>query len=183
MLRFPIPRALEATGGTIEVHVEDKIRLPEDSDCRLVSLVEGDLRLNRAGQLVHVQGELTFTLECDCAKCLQPFRLSQRVRVQEECPPTHYEEGKYERPDESYWTELEEELPLFIGQHVDLTDIITEYVLLSVPPYPACSSECKGLCGQCGANLNEGDCGCTPLQSESPFAALRDLLDEESKQN
>ena len=183
MLRFPIPRALESFGGSVEVHVDDRGRLPENSECRLVSNVEGDLKLNRAGQLIHVQGELVFTLECDCTKCLAPFRLTQRVQVQEECASTHYETGKYERSDESFWAELAEELPLFIGGHVDLTDIVTEYVLLSVPPYPTCSPECKGLCGKCGANLNEGDCGCAPAQSELPFAVLRDLLDEESTQD
>ncbi|MBP7830964.1 MAG: DUF177 domain-containing protein [Kiritimatiellae bacterium] len=45
---------------------------------------------------------------------------------------------------------------------VDLTPDIREDILLNLPAYPLCSPECKGLCTQCGHNLNEGPCGCKP---------------------
>jgi len=45
---------------------------------------------------------------------------------------------------------------------VDLSEDIREDVLLQVPAYPLCSEECRGLCAQCGKNLNEGPCACKP---------------------
>lgn len=45
---------------------------------------------------------------------------------------------------------------------VDLTPDIREDILLYLPAYPLCSSECKGLCPRCGRSLNEGPCGCKP---------------------
>jgi len=45
-----------------------------------------------------------------------------------------------------------------------------------LPLAETCRDECKGLCAQCGANLNEGECGCEPDRSTHPFAALKALL-------
>ena len=45
---------------------------------------------------------------------------------------------------------------------VDLTPDIREDILLNLPTHPLCSSECRGLCAQCGHNLNEGPCSCKP---------------------
>ena len=55
------------------------------------------------------------------------------------------------------------------GQDVmDLTDDIREEVLINLPHYPVCKSDCRGLCPQCGGNLNHGACGC-----KAPTADLR----------
>ncbi len=43
---------------------------------------------------------------------------------------------------------------------VDLRSYIAEEILLDVPMQMLCREECKGLCFRCGADLNEGPCGC-----------------------
>ena len=48
-------------------------------------------------------------------------------------------------------------------ESVDLTGDIRETILLHFPPYPVCRAECKGLCAQCGANLNKKPCKCKPV--------------------
>lgn len=45
-------------------------------------------------------------------------------------------------------------------QSVDLTEDIREAILLLFPAYPVCSEGCRGLCPQCGADLNKTDCDC-----------------------
>jgi uncharacterized protein len=45
---------------------------------------------------------------------------------------------------------------------VDVGPDIREDILLRLPNFPLCSPDCKGLCPQCGANLNEGTCDCRP---------------------
>jgi len=45
---------------------------------------------------------------------------------------------------------------------VDLTGDIREAILLAFPSHPVCSADCKGLCAQCGTNLNLGSCDCRP---------------------
>ncbi len=60
-------------------------------------------------------------------------------------------------------------------EYVDLTEDMRESIILAFPSYPVCSSDCKGLCAQCGANLNDGPCGCKP-PGDGRWSAL-DTLD------
>ena len=43
---------------------------------------------------------------------------------------------------------------------LDLDALAEEDLLLELPSKVLCSNDCKGLCPQCGKNLNEGPCGC-----------------------
>lgn len=63
---------------------------------------------------------------------------------------------------------------------IDLAPLITAAVLLEVPLVPLCRDDCQGLCTACGANLNEGPCGCEPAgegapDAANPFAVLKGL--------
>ena len=53
--------------------------------------------------------------------------------------------------------------------------VLREQLLLRVPAYVVCREECRGLCPQCGANLNETTCACEPEQAASPWDALKKL--------
>ena len=62
--------------------------------------------------------------------------------------------------------------------HIDLQPLIREYALLEVPINPICKPDCKGLCPVCGEDLNQVDCGHKDIARESPFSALKDLLED-----
>jgi uncharacterized protein len=49
---------------------------------------------------------------------------------------------------------------LFDGKTIDLDPLVREQVLLALPMHAVCRDDCKGLCGTCGQNLNEGQCDC-----------------------
>jgi len=57
---------------------------------------------------------------------------------------------------------------------VNLTEDIREAMILAFPSYPVCGPDCKGLCPQCGVNLNMSQCGCTP-SGEARWAVLDGL--------
>lgn len=58
---------------------------------------------------------------------------------------------------------------------VDISPDMREELLLHIPTFPVCDEECRGLCAQCGANLNKGSCGCKEGQQPSPWLALDNL--------
>jgi uncharacterized protein len=43
---------------------------------------------------------------------------------------------------------------------IDLDEDIRQELILNVPLKPLCSADCKGLCPECGKNLNQGGCSC-----------------------
>ena len=46
------------------------------------------------------------------------------------------------------------------GREADLEPYVREFLSLGIPMNVVCSDDCKGLCPDCGKNLNEGPCGC-----------------------
>ena len=56
----------------------------------------------------------------------------------------------------------------------DLAPHVREAVLLEEPIQLLCGPDCRGLCPQCGADLNQGPCGCTP-HGDPRWAPLEDL--------
>ena len=58
---------------------------------------------------------------------------------------------------------------------IDLSEVITEQLQLQIPFQPLCKTNCKGICAQCGADLNVGRCACAKLAPKNPFSVLRDF--------
>ncbi|MCQ2396859.1 MAG: DUF177 domain-containing protein, partial [Lentisphaeria bacterium] len=62
------------------------------------------------------------------------------------------------------------------GTTVDLSESLREDILMSFPQQFLCRDDCMGLCPRCGANLNDGACGCPDGfpgdDLENPWGAL-----------
>lgn len=63
---------------------------------------------------------------------------------------------------------------------LDLGETVREEVLLALPRFVECRPDCRGLCPKCGANLNDGPCGCAPA-GDPRWDALRALTQLERK--
>ncbi len=59
--------------------------------------------------------------------------------------------------------------------YIDLRELLTEQLQLQVPFQPLCKPECKGMCSNCGADLNVGRCACAKLANATAFQALKNL--------
>jgi uncharacterized protein len=60
--------------------------------------------------------------------------------------------------------------------HLELGPLMREYALLEVPINPLHDPECKGLCIECGQDLNAKDCDHSQDVDDSPFSVLKKLL-------
>jgi uncharacterized protein len=83
--------------------------------------------------------------------------------------------GVDRRKEEVSISQAETEIGYYQGEGLELEDALREQVLLAVPLKAVCRPECKGLCPQCGQNLNEGSCSCHEKQEDPRWHALRDL--------
>ena len=122
-----------------------------------------------AGPDIRVRGSLKTRLSAACDRCLAPieFQVERSFEL-------------YYRPMASIAREEEIEVPkdelgigFFSGEGIELADIVTEQVILSVPMKLVCREDCRGLCPACGVDLNRESCRCAPPQSDSPFARFR----------
>ena len=63
----------------------------------------------------------------------------------------------------------------FDGRTNDLDPIVKEQVLLALPVSVVCKDDCKGLCPQCGQDLNEAECGCQLKVVDPRLAVLKTI--------
>ena len=120
------------------------------------------------GERVSVQGEVNAVVTSRCAKCLEtvtyPIKADLDAQFARLLDP--------EDPD----------LYSFEGSKADITDAVRDALLLELPYRFLCSEDCKGLCSNCGINLNLGTCTCQEgAEVTNPFSALKAIvqMDEE----
>jgi uncharacterized protein len=71
--------------------------------------------------------------------------------------------------------EAEIDLSYYEGEEVDLSPLLRDRVLLSLPTRPLCAEDCRGLCPRCGANRNREQCDCPSESGDPRLAVLRGL--------
>ncbi len=57
----------------------------------------------------------------------------------------------------------------------DITELVRDTFLASLPIQNLCREDCKGLCPVCGKNLNTEECECDRLIVDPRFASLKDF--------
>jgi uncharacterized protein len=156
--RFPALNELHADGEAIFVQPLD-IRL-------MARKFEG---------MVIVEGSVTTTVRLQCCRCLQEFEqpldATFSVTYARELPAM--DEGGDDGEVELQADDLG--MLAFEGDEIDLTETVQEQVVMALPFKPLCREDCLGLCSQCGADLNDGDCGCRDQVMGGKFAALKDF--------
>src|SRR5207248_1598989 len=70
--------------------------------------------------------------------------------------------------------------PLDAQHEVDLTAAIRQVVLTALPMVTLCREDCRGLCSQCGHDLNLGPCECKP-EVDARLSVLEKLLQNGSQ--
>jgi uncharacterized protein len=63
----------------------------------------------------------------------------------------------------------------YSGDEIDLTHEIEEQIAMEIPLKPLCNEECKGLCHECGADLNTSTCSCSKEPVSLTFSALKNF--------
>ena len=120
---------------------------------------------------IRLHGDVSTRLEVPCARCLEPVALDVERSYDLLYRPQLAEAGK----EEISVTAAEAEVSYYQGDGLQLEDALREQVLLAVPLKTLCSPGCKGLCAQCGKNLNEGTCGCEVKTDDIRWTGLKDL--------
>lgn len=123
----------------------------------------GNSLITRTTQGLLVQTKLQASITAECSRCLVEFEQPLLVDFSE----------LYAFTKKSV---TESGLILPENGYINLGPLVREYMILEVPINPLCRPDCKGLCLECGANLNEGDCGHTPSTGDSRFDILKALL-------
>ncbi len=141
-------------------------------DLRESPLVTG--RAERAGLTVRMRGEIKTTLAAQCDRCLNDVAIPVEIPFDLLYAPADPGEG---RPGEHELHERDLDLAVYENEQINLDELVLEQLELSLPSRVLCREECRGLCPQCGADLNVAPCDCQP-QVDPRWQALAELKAE-----
>jgi uncharacterized protein len=153
------PSAFETPGGRDEAY-------------RVVAPVHLVMDVHKDRDTYRVTGRVETQLELECGRCLEPFTVPVDSTFELRYVPAATNAGEAER-------EVEEDdltTAFYRDEKLDLGELTHEQFVLALPMKPLCSERCKGLCAQCGTNLNTATCDCSPAWTDPRLAALEGLL-------
>ena len=123
-----------------------------------------------ADETVIVRGTVCADIASNCARCAGPAL----THVEAELEEAFVRDTGDERAEA-----LDGDTYMYSGHVLELDDAVRTALLLELPSRILCKEDCKGLCSQCGANLNVRECSCQKdLIRKNPFSALASLLNE-----
>jgi uncharacterized protein len=162
--------------GHDKISIKDSF-VPGDVDftadgIRQVGSMDWNATAERAGTEIRIAGSLEVPMELTCSRCLEPAN----------CPISKAFDVYFQQRDKAMFDEDEIELTekdtrtaFFTGTQLAIGDILREQVLLALPMKALCRLDCKGLCPQCGTNLNINSCECPSESFSSHSDALLQL--------
>ena len=125
-----------------------------------------------------LKGRATTHAQTRCVKCLQEFglRVEEEIgwAVQAVSDPALIAD---QEEAEDFW---------FIDRnenHLEIGPRVRETILISLPANPLCRPDCRGLCPHCGADLNQGPCGCGEKETDGRWTPLQHLLNPGKNSN
>ena len=162
-LRFNFGFLIEASLGTSRTIELDYPSIVLEDELLLEPL-SGRFEAIRNSKGIYVTGKLASNAEAECARCLEPVHLPIEFELDDlfYYPPHTAPEGEFVVGEDGF---------------IDMAPLVRQLSLLEIPMQPFCKPDCKGLCPECGKNLNEGSCQCEVDDIDPRLSVLRDLLD------
>ncbi len=125
----------------------------------------------KEGTNLHLRGEVDLTVHTLCSRCGEEIDF-----------PLASDFDLVLMPDPERTSELERQLSpedlnhiYYRGPELDLTPYFQEQIALELPIQFLCRPECKGICPNCGQNLNYAACECLKKSEDLRLQALRGL--------
>lgn len=113
---------------------------------------------------VLAEGKMELLLSIPCDRCLKPVDVPVAVSFSEE----------FFSPE--VFTQEEEKQDYMLGYELDVEALMNSEILVNMPMKVLCRPDCKGICRQCGQDLNERECGCDTFVPDPRMAAIKDIF-------
>ena len=115
------------------------------------------LEIENAGERkLILRGNARIEVLIPCARCLKPVASELTIQFETE---TDLDKRDY-----------------IDGYNLDVDQLVHDEALLGWPERVLCREDCKGLCGTCGQNLNDGSCDCERTDLDPRMAKILDIF-------
>lgn len=164
-MQIDISQIKNYEGKQIDIDCVVSPILSELDDFELLSPIEVRGVVRNFGGTIELDLKAHARLKMTCDRCAEDFETDMEFNILEsfkEAENIGDTEGEDINPDITYFT----------GDSIDLDEWVYTNLILSMPAKHLCRDDCKGLCPNCGKNLNEGACSCDTRPVDPRFSAL-----------
>jgi DUF177 domain-containing protein len=141
---------------------------------QVVAPVALDIQVSKDRDRYRLVGTVSTELELACGRCLEPFRLPVNGSFDVRYLPQAENTGDEREIEEDDLTDA-----FYRDETIDLGQLMDEQFYLALPMKPLCRTDCKGLCPNCGTNLNEAACECQVRWVDPRLAGLKSLMNRD----
>lgn len=145
---------------------------PEELD--LKDEIKVTAHLQKLGRKIFLRANLSTSLDLECSRCLEHFNYTLNETFQVVFEPL----ASKPLEEELELNKDDLDVEMYEDDLIDLTEIVKEQIFLAVPMIPICSEECKGLCPECGENLNHRACSCNKDRIDPRWKKLQSLVNK-----
>lgn len=159
----------------------------------------GYLSIRKVDDVVVVSGQIRTQIHLNCSRCTERFDLEVspsfsslfcqdpamagvgyttedgKVAGKNRGLARHAHDFRTPRGATGETQDADLDITYLSEEYIDLADVLSEQLRLSVPFQPLCKEDCKGICPTCGTDWNRGRCACAKIQKTSPFSVLSNL--------
>jgi len=152
------------------VYADGELSLQSDAT-RIVGRPSMRLVASRSGDELRLVGDVQTAVEFECDRCLAPLALpvDQSFDLLY-VPPLHLAAA-----DEKELGDDDLTIGFYHNNVINVDDLVREQIELALPMARVCAETCRGLCPDCGANLNKTVCTCAVEEIDPRWAALKPL--------
>ncbi|MFC1538542.1 DUF177 domain-containing protein [Candidatus Latescibacterota bacterium] len=151
-------------------------------DITFIDSIHVVCKIKRFTDLSMLDIEVTAYIEQDCSLCVEPFKLE--IREDFSLIVRQLKKGELitsftEEDSEDIDADDDNLIFLPFGEDsIDIRNNVHDALLLTIPIKPVCRDDCKGLCPECGTNLNINDCRCAINKIDNRWQALSKLANK-----
>ncbi len=115
------------------------------------------------------QAEMTFAMNCD--RCLQSLEREMNLQFSREIHAPEPDGGLSKTADAA-----DDDQSFMEGYQLNVEDLLYNEIMINWPRKVLCKPDCKGICMQCGKDLNTGSCGCDTFVPDPRMAVIKDIF-------
>jgi len=160
---------LKEIGGKVsvcgEINTKDTDFLGESFHFHSLS-VDGDFTNN--GKSLILRAKAIAEVDVCCARCRKPLVEKLEFYIDET-----FMQGTESTDDEDIY--------VFDGHEIEIDEVVYNNFFMNASGKYLCSEDCRGICPECGANLNDGDCGCNHEVLDPRWEAILSKLNDTDK--
>lgn len=124
---------------------------------------------------IDIRGHITVLTHPFCDRCLNMYNEEKEYPLHAVMSPLYETKRKRDRHGDQDKELVHEDLDFgfYEGDRINLSEFLREQILLAKPIKHICKEECKGICQNCGKNLNKGPCKCKTTKTDSRWEVLK----------